>query len=570
MRILNRRLFVCALISWCGAVAPASAGPRARLSADLVDHLTAGSQAIDVIVHGDKPTVDALARRYNVVVRKYLRSGAVLRLTAGQLAAVADDQTQDHLSADIPIHSSADVTAATIGADQVWAGTDRLRPLSGAGVGVAMIDSGVDRNHNALRQRVVFTKDFTGGDGHDRYGHGTHVAAIIAGAAGQTADTTDYRGIAFGARIINLRVLDETGAGKASDVIEAIDWAIENRKTYDIRVINLSLGAPVLQPYRDDPLCEAVERAVTAGIVVVAAAGNGGLRKDGRLVYGSIMSPGNHPAVITVGALDTHGTPQRSDDTVAKYSSKGPTMFDLVLKPDLVAPGTRVVSAEAGGSYLARTYPDRHVAGTGASGYTQMSGTSMSAGVVSGAVALLLEGRPRLSPRNTKAVLQMTSSFMPKEGLARAGTGSLNIVGALSLSNSPRLSAGMIAAESTTYSGIAFLERSEGARLHSFGRTRTKSQTTIDSATIVWGSTVVGSGRMLDTIVWGSSDDTIVWGSATEDTIVWGSTDDTIVWGSSTNDTIVWGSGTDDTIVWGSTIDGDTIVWGSSVQTKRR
>jgi serine protease AprX len=427
----QRSLILCALVSLCVAVAPAAAGARARLSADLVDHLAAGSQVIDVIVHGDKATVDALARHYNVVVKKYMRSGAVLRLTAGQLAAIADDPTQDHLSADIAIHSSANVTAEAIGADQVWAGTDGMTPLSGLGVGVAVIDSGVDAGHTALRQRVIFSKDFIGGDGHDGYGHGTHVAAIVAGAGGQTSDTIEYRGIAFGARIINLRVLDDTGAGMASDVIEAIDWAIENRAVYNIRVINLSLGAPVLQPYRDDPLCEAVERAISAGIVVVVAAGNAGVTRDGRLVYGSITSPGNHPSVITVGALDTHGTPERSDDTVAKYSAKGPTMFDLVLKPDLVAPGSRVVSAEAGGSYLARTYPERHVTGSGTGGYMQMSGTSMSAGVVSGAVALLLEGKPTLSPRNTKVVLKMTSSYLPEEGVISAGTGSVNAIAAL-------------------------------------------------------------------------------------------------------------------------------------------
>src|SRR5688572_30894936 len=107
IRTLPRRLLVCALITVCVGVAPVLAGPRARLSADLADHLAAGSQAIDVIVHGDKAEVDALARRYNVVVKKYMRSGAVLRVNAGQLAALAEDETQEHLSADIPIHSSA-------------------------------------------------------------------------------------------------------------------------------------------------------------------------------------------------------------------------------------------------------------------------------------------------------------------------------------------------------------------------------------------------------------------------------------------------------------------------------
>src|SRR5213075_164930 len=125
------------------------------------------------------------------------------------------------------------------------------------------------------------------------------------------------------------------------------------------------LGAPVMQPYRDDPLCEAVERATKAGITVVVAAGNFGRTTDGKSIYGAITTPGNSPHALTVGAIDTHGTPQRSDDTLAPYSSKGPTRYDLILKPDVSAPGSHIVSAEAAQSYLPATYPERHVAGSG-------------------------------------------------------------------------------------------------------------------------------------------------------------------------------------------------------------
>ena len=238
-------------------------------------------------------------------------------------------------------------------------------------------------------------------------------------AAGRTADTADYRGIAPGAFIVNLRVLGADGSGYASDVVEAIDWAIEHRKA-SIKVINLSLQDAGAQPYQDDPVCEAVERAIAAGMVVVVAAGNNGQSVDGKRMFGGITSPGNHPDAITVGAVDTHGTPYRSDDTVAAYSSRGPTRFNLALKPDMVAPGSHIVSAEAQGSYLATTYSQRHVAGAGADGYLQLSGTSMATGVVSGAVALLLE-RTQTVACETKAVLQMTSSFMPEEGCGGRG-----------------------------------------------------------------------------------------------------------------------------------------------------
>jgi len=325
LRLVRRTVFALTLASTTWLAAPAAAAHRARLGADLQRKLADGSQAIDVIVQGSRSDVDVLARRYNVTVKKYLKAGAVLTVTAGQLDALSNDDAVDHLSGDAKVQSSS-ITTDSIGADQVWAGAGSLKPLSGAGIGVALIDSGIDPRHASLANRVVVTKDFTGGDGSDAYGHGTHVGALIAGPAGQTADTSTNQGIAPGARLINLRVLDGRGAGKASDVIGAIDWAIDNASTYNIRVINLSLGAAVEQSYKDDPLCQAVERAVSAGIVVVAAAGNYGVTKDGSLIFGGITSPGNDPAALTVGAVDLHTTAQRSDDTVATYSSKGPTL----------------------------------------------------------------------------------------------------------------------------------------------------------------------------------------------------------------------------------------------------
>jgi subtilisin family serine protease len=199
---------------WLATAAPASAAHRARLSGDLADQLKAGSQAIDVIVHGDRKTVDTLAARYNVKVRKYLKNGAVLRVTAGQLDALAQDEAVDHLSGDVRIQSSATPAASGIGADQVWGGTDGVAALTGAGVTVAVIDSGIDERHNALKKRVLHSEDFTGGDGSDRFGHGTHVAGIIAGQAGRTPDAREYQGIAAGASLVNLRVLDEAGAAR--------------------------------------------------------------------------------------------------------------------------------------------------------------------------------------------------------------------------------------------------------------------------------------------------------------------------------------------------------------------
>jgi len=530
--------------------APGFAEHRARLSADLADHLATGSPSIDVIVDGDGPMVDAIAARYNLVVKRRMKHGAVLRVNAGQLDALQRDADVDHLSGDVAIRSSMAVTNVSIGADQVWAGDGSRRSLTGKGVTVAVVDSGIDDRHQALAGRVIAAVDFTGGDGVDRFGHGTHVAGIIAGQAGRTADTQQVQGVAAGAYLLSLRVLGDDGSGTVSNVIAAIDWAIDHRKQYDIGVINLSLGTPVLQPYRDDPLCHAVERAIEAGIVVVAAGGNLGKTKDGRTQFGGITSPANDPYVLTVGALDTHGTFVRSDDTVATYSSRGPTRFDLVIKPDLVAPGTHITSAEATGSYLSNRFPERHVTGTGASAYLELSGTSMAAGVVSGTVALLLQGDHQLKPRDVKAIVQLTSAFLPEAGLLTGGTGSVNALAAISWASSgyKSLSNVVISHEPIKPGGLTTAQIPQYTARGS-------------SDSIIWGSIdwiILGSADSTiwgstDSIIWGSAD-SIIWGSA--DSIIWGSAD-SIIWGSA--DSIIWGSA--DSIIWGST---DSIIWGST------
>jgi serine protease AprX len=557
---------------------PALAQHQARLSEDVADHLNAGSQSIDVIVHGDAASVAALARRYNIRIKKSLKEGAVLNVNAGQLDALRRDETQDHISGDMKIRSSADVTTEAIGADQVWRGSDEVGPLSGEGVSVAVIDSGIDTRHSAfLRNRVIFTRDFTGGDGVDRFGHGTHVAGIIAGQRGRTADTREYRGVAPGAYLLNLRVLGDDGSGMASDVIDAIDWSIDHRREYRIRVINLSIGAPVMQPYRDDPLCEAVEKAVRAGITVVVSAGNLGRTVDGKSVYGAITTPANSPYALTVGAIDTHGTPQRSDDTLAAYSSKGPTRFDLVLKPDVAAPGSHIVSAEAPDGYLSQTYPERHVAGAGAGAYMQLSGTSMSAGVVSGAVALLLEQRPALRPADTKAVLQLTSSFLSSAGLVGAGAGEVNVLAATDFIRNGRLGLTAIAAERVTPARFAYAELDHffvtpfPRLLSNVLAVGTTWRRGIGGQSIVWGAAAVQVGQTsTQSIVWGASYDaqSIVWGAVHQQSIVWGAWTEeySIVWGASINaQSIVWGASADEhSIVWGAAAEDLSIVWGAS------
>jgi len=418
-----------------GVAASSDAAPRrARLSSDLRAHLASGSsEVVDVIVSGTPERIDRLARRHGLVVRKTLATGAVLSATSAALDALAADAEVDSVSADAVVRSQMAVTAETTGAQAAWAGlVTTLGRTTGRGVGVAIIDSGVAA-HPALAGRVVVNLDFTDerGRGVDRYGHGTHIAGIVgARSLGRVMQGADS-GMAPGAHLLNLKVLGADGAGRVSDVIAAIDWAVQNRQRYAIRVLNLSLGTAPTQSYRDDPLCQAVERAARAGLVVVASAGNLGQAEDGRTVLGSVTSPGISPFVITVGALRTQGTADPSDDEVAPWSSRGPTMVDHIVKPDLVAPGSRILSTAAAGGALMQQFPDRLVDGPGPMDYFSMSGTSMSAAVVSGAVALLLESKPTLTPLLVKLALQGSAEFLPNEGLVAGGAGRLRLEGVL-------------------------------------------------------------------------------------------------------------------------------------------
>ena len=251
-----------------------------------------------------------------------------------------------------------------------------------------------------------------------------------------------YRSVAKRARLIGLRVLDGNGVGYTSNVIKAIEFAIANKGSLGIDVLNLSLGHPVYESAESDPLVRVVERAVAAGIVVVVSAGNEGInRKTGAVGYGGITSPGNAPSAITVGALDTRNTVTRTDDQIPTFSSRGPTWYDAHAKPDLVAPGRRVVSFMAKNSALYDQYPAYRV-DVATRTYMTLSGTSMSAAVTSGVVALMIEAsrstngqRMSLPPNAIKAILQHTAVPVPGADDLTQGAGSLNAAGAIALTS---------------------------------------------------------------------------------------------------------------------------------------
>jgi serine protease AprX len=415
-----------------------AAGPRdraphaahSRLDSVLIDRAHSGSGISDVIIQTREGATAEPA-----IAACLGTAGLRFTTLSAQLAAVPDaclerlavDPSVLSISVDRGVTGSLQrTTRAAVGA--AWV-TEHLG-FDGAGVGVAIIDSGVAAWHDELGgNRIVHFADFVARQAqpYDDYGHGTHVAGIIAGSGQNSGGAR--RGIAPGASLIVLKALDGAGDGNVGQVIAAVDYAVRHRNTYNIRVLNLSVAAPVYESYNTDPLTQAVRRAVDAGIVVITAAGNLGRDASGVLQYGGITAPGNAPWVLTVGASDDRGTPDGSDDAVAPFSSRGPSLIDGSAKPDLVAPGVGIESLGDPGSLLYQARPTARRWGTvrtASEPYLTLSGTSMAAPIVSGTVALMLQANPSLTPQNVKTILQRTAVSNSRYDQLTQGAGFLN------------------------------------------------------------------------------------------------------------------------------------------------
>ena len=295
-----------------------------------------------------------------------------------------------------------------VGADHVWLTGDL-----GQGVTVAYLDTGIDPTFLGLRATLGFGAnrflayyDVPSGQLYDRHhllqsprdpnGHGTHVAGIVANS---TIRYGRFLGIAPASKLVSIRVLDEDGSGTYANVLQGINWAVQHKDEYNIRVLNMSMYATPVAPYWADPYNLAVMAAWKAGIVVVASAGNDG---PGPL---SVGVPGNTPYIITVGAFTDNYTPNNfGDDYIPPFSAVGPTL-DGFVKPDVIAPGAHMASIMRNNTYMAQTYPENRIQGN----YFKMSGTSMSSAVVSGIVALMLEKHPNLTPDQVKYRLTLTA-----------------------------------------------------------------------------------------------------------------------------------------------------------------
>ncbi|HYN86964.1 MAG TPA: S8 family peptidase, partial [Ardenticatenaceae bacterium] len=314
-----------------------------------------------------------------------------------------------------------------IRADQVW---NTAPYLQGQGIGVAVVDSGIgnhlDFQNGAGVSRVIAQAKFDSRTDTmaDKYGHGTHVSGIIGGN-GQ-ASGGQYIGVAPKVNLINVKISDDSGASNMSDVINALQWVLDNRTTYNIRVVNLSLNSSVAEAYHTSPLSAAVEILWFNGIVVVVSAGNNGTA--------TLYPPANDPFVITVGATNDMMSTSVSDDTLASFSAYGTTESGFA-KPDLVAPGFKIKSVLAPDSALAKTDPGYVETTTSGVQYFKMSGTSMAAPMVSGAVALLLQDEPALTPDQVKYRLMATTikgrKQFPAYNATTMGAGLLDVYAAV-------------------------------------------------------------------------------------------------------------------------------------------
>ncbi len=413
--------------------------------------------------------------------------------------------------------------------------------LTGKGVTIAVIDSGIYSHPDLMvnkdgesSPRIIYSRSFIDPgllnyveNTEDPFGHGTHIAGIIAGSGfttNQVEALQHFVGIAPEANLIALQVLGPDGSGYVSDVIAAIDWCIDNKNLYNIKIINMSLGHPVIDYYYNDPLCEAVEEAWKRNIVVVASAGNRG--RDG---YVTVNTPGNDPFILTVGAMNDINTVGRLDDIITTYSSRGPSAGDGILKPDIVSPGNKIISLPSPGSTLFKDYPENRVPprdwqqkSTPADEqmlaedqiFFELSGTSMATAFASATAALMLERDPSLIADTIKARIMRSADKLDYD-LPTAGSGYLDPHGAVQ------------------ETGICLDARSPRMCVDEFGDSYICSDGDLGGDGELWG----------DQALWGDQD---LWGDQAlwDDQTLWG---DQALWGDQT----LWG----DQALWGDFID---------------
>jgi serine protease AprX len=310
-----------------------------------------------------------------------------------------------------------DVIKEVLKTDEVW-----KMGITGKDVTVAVIDTGI-YPHPDIKDRIIEFVDFVNNkngveNAYDDNGHGTHCAGLVA-SDGSKANG-NYKGPAYEANLIGIKVLDKMGSGSLSNIVKAIYWCIKNKDKYNIKVLSMSLGASSVIKEKDDIIAKAVEDATKAGLVVVIAAGNSGPLSE------TVGTPGISQAAITVGAYDDKNTPSLKDDTPAFFTSKGPTPVDKEDKPDIASPGVEVVSLRSPISTIDKE-PVIHYGDY----YLLLSGTSMATPIVAGIVALILQANPNLTPQEVKQIIMETATKVENASKYSVGAGLINPVEAV-------------------------------------------------------------------------------------------------------------------------------------------
>ena len=396
-------------------------------SALAADAAAAPASTLHVIVRESVPATDDAEQLVkdlggNVTYELPIIGGFSAQLPGSALADLARSEWVSLVWGDGQIRMSGSTSPYNSqDPNTFWRQSIRLNQVDGlydgTGVTVALLDTGVSQSGdlgNRVLARVDLTPDH---DGFDRYGHGTHLSGIIAGTG--AASGGQWRGVAPGANLVSVKVAGSDGSTDVSVVIAGLQWVVSNRATYNIRILNLAFGTDSKQSYSVDPLDYAVEQAWFSGILVVASAGNRG--PDG----GTVNKPGDDPFVLTVGAADNHGTPDRSSTTVAPFSSWGsPGGF---MKPDVVAPGITIVSIRDSGSTIDVAYPDARMGDS----YFKGTGTSQAAAIVSGVAALMFQANPSLTPDLAKGALMKTAFRNASYKWPTAGAGLVDVGSAI-------------------------------------------------------------------------------------------------------------------------------------------
>jgi serine protease AprX len=435
-----------ATLSLGGTAAQATPSSQARLASVARKAPTRKIQAIAQFKPGlAEKKARALVRKHGgrVTGRLPLIHGLAVKLSAAEARALGRERNVIAVTLNAKVHGQG-VDAGrlnssypkTVRADKLWE-----RGFTGSGVGVAVIDSGVagdmvdfkgsDGGSRVVANVVTSAGATKAGDG---LGHGTHVAGIIAGNSFNRSPSDplygDYVGVAPDANLVVVKASDEVGNSTVLDVINGIQFVVDHKDEFNIRVLNLSLSSDTPQSYKTDPLDAAVEYAWQRGIVVIAASGNRGSAADA--VH---YAPANDPFVISVGGSDEKGDSGRA--WRAYWSSAGRTQ-DGFAKPELMAPGAHIVSTLAPSSAFQFLCPTCIVAGA----YFKAGGTSMAAPVVAGAAALLLQARPSLTPDQVKAIL--TATDRPVRGSFGAGNIDVEAAADYTLGPGPAANAGLV------------------------------------------------------------------------------------------------------------------------------